>query len=810
MRSSTQNPSNETFALLEAIASPAALCDASGHFLACNHRFQMHASVQNTSLIGRHIKDVWDADELNDLALYLDAQSDPKTTKTALSCTQLTVQALHTTQGRRFLVQTTARNNDDPLLQFFFAQSDQAYWEYNVREDRFTVSQAWREMRGYGPEDDVNALNRDWLEDVHPDDVEHLKACIAALVSGRKKSIKIQFRRRHLVTHNWLWLMCRATVVEYDENNVPLRVVGTDNDVTEIKQGEADLARLNEKIELAIEASGIGIWEFDSTKSQAHWDDRLLAIYGLEAGHNFQSGDFWAQCIHPDDKDTTVTIAEECARTKSDLFCDFRILRPNGDVRHIRTMARYLDPAATHTKLFGVNIDVTADVVHAQELELARQQLEFDSRHDALTGLGNRRLLDELQNTLSDCIADDQEICIMHLDLDHFKDINDTLGHAAGDAVLVHVARTLTQLIGDQGTLFRMGGDEFVVVFEQGRAQKAITKAAEQIIETLKIPFEYKGHACIFSVSIGAATGRGREALEQNIFGKADIALYAAKRAGRSCFRMYSPQGHASTRTTLKRRQNLLDAMFEDRVTMQYQAQYDPVTGQIVGAEALARVEHPDLGVVSPKDFLPLATETGLLAKLEAAILRHVLKDQTQWAAKGLKYPRVAINLSAQRLANPSLIAQITSEMEEHHAISFELLETAFLDDPDDAVLFNLERLRAIGIPIELDDFGSGHASILALKAVRPDTIKIDRDIVKDIPFCDDALAILRSVISIARVSNARIILEGIERKEHLDSAASLDCDALQGYFLCKPLSGDDFAAMLMADVQNTKKLGHF
>ena len=148
--------------------------------------------------------------------------------------------------------------------------------------------------------------------------------------------------------------------------------------------------------------------------------------------------------------------------------------------------------------------------------------------------------------------------------------------------------------------------------------------------------------------------------------------------------------------------------------------------------------------------------------------------------------------------------------MEEHHAISFELLETAFLDDPDDAVLFNLERLRAIGIPIELDDFGSGHASILALKAVRPDTIKIDRDIVKDIPFCDDALAILRSVISIARVSNARIILEGIERKEHLDSAASLDCDALQGYFLCKPLSGDDFAAMLMADVQNTKKLGHF
>lgn len=496
----------------------------------------------------------------------------------------------------------------------------------------------------------------------------------AAPVRDTAQSFNIQYRRRHVKTGDWIWLLFRATVVESAENGAPLRIVGTDTDISDIKKGEVELEQLNRKMQLAIGVSGIGIWEFDVATSKVHWDDRLLEIYGLEAGQNEKSGDFWERHLHPDDKAIAVAHADECARTKGDLLHDFRIVRPDGEIRHLRTMARYADLSATQTKLYGVNIDITADVMHAKELERARKQLEYDSRHDALTGLANRRYLDELMVALTDGADDARMICVMHLDLDHFKNINDTLGHGAGDAVLVHVAKTLKRLIGTAGMICRMGGDEFVVVFETPPSDADLERAADAIIAALRVPFMYQGSACNFGVSIGAAIGAARRTLEACVFAKADVALYAAKNAGKSCFRLYCDRSGSHATGFIKRRQDILDAIASGGIECWYQPQFDPQTLSLIGAEALVRLRNADLGVLQPADFLPLADEAGLLPQVEERVTDCVLRDQSRWSAAGLVFPRVSVNVSLGRLGDRSLIDQIGAGIKPHHNIALELL----------------------------------------------------------------------------------------------------------------------------------------
>ena len=473
---------------------------------------------------------------------------------------------------------------------------------------------------------------------------------------------------------------------------------------------------------------------------------------------------------------------------------DFRIVRPDGGVRHIRTMARYEGLSEGHTKLIGVNIDVTEDVQRARDLESIRKQLEYDSRHDTLTGLANRRLLDETFAALGQG-HNAPEVCVMHLDLDYFKDINDSLGHAAGDAVLVHVARTLTKILGDTGVICRIGGDEFAVLFDHAPPKKTLKDIADRILDAFKAPLIYEGHACKFGVSIGSAIARDKE----TIFAHADIALYAAKNAGRSCYRSFKVRANASADGSLRRRQDLLDALANNKIECWYQPQFDAKTHRIVGAEALARLRQSDTSVLAPDEFLPFAQLTGLLGDIEELVLSRVLSDQDGWADAGLQYPTVSVNLSEHRLADATLADQISKQLKPHHSIALELLETAFLDDPNVPAHTTLAALRALGLSLELDDFGSGHASIVAMTVVKPERIKIDQRLTRNIATCEQDVVTLKALVSIARAHKIGVVLEGIESREHLMAVRDVDCDVLQGYALSAPKQVDDFAAMMNA-----------
>ncbi|NNE87089.1 MAG: EAL domain-containing protein [Silicimonas sp.] len=247
----------------------------------------------------------------------------------------------------------------------------------------------------------------------------------------------------------------------------------------------------------------------------------------------------------------------------------------------------------------------------------------------------------------------------------------------------------------------------------------------------------------------------------------------------------------------MRQRQDLINALSDGRVECWYQPQFDAHTLQLVGAEALARLRLPDGAVLAPDEFLPLAEQTGLLTDIEELIFQRVLADQSDWSAAGLKYPPVAVNLSQHRLLDDALVDHVAGCLESHHAIALELLETAFLDNPHTPEHKTIKGLRALGLPIELDDFGSGRASIVAMITLSPDRIKIDRRLAEHIATRPEDLAMLQALVAVARAQGIGVVLEGIETSEQLEAARQIDCDVLQGFALAPPQTGEMFAAAL-------------
>lgn len=426
-------------------------------------------------------------------------------------------------------------------LQYLMDNLDQGIWDYDIPSETFVVSKAWRDMRGLGPDADVNRVDGTWIEEIHPEDQDGLARVFGGQTRGEDTSINIQYRRRG-ADGEWVWILCCAKTVEYDAEGRPARIVGTDTDVTRIRQNEEVLQHLEGKLRLAIDASGIGVWEFDANTGALHWNDKMLEMYGISGQSNDRSGDSWETYLHPDDLVATLEYSDHCQRSGEAFERDYRIIRPNGDVRYIRSRAGQIAAPGFKPKLIGVNIDVTEDYRRARELEEAKIRLEYDSRHDALTGLANRRLLDETTAEFFRRIQKDHRYAVLHLDLDYFKEINDTLGHAAGDATLVHVASVLREIIGDQGLVCRIGGDEFAILFEDAPDPETLKTLCDDVIAALNIPYVHNGQLCKFGVSIGCAYGHGPTEDRSEVFLQADTALYAAKGAGRSCYRFYRAQ----------------------------------------------------------------------------------------------------------------------------------------------------------------------------------------------------------------------------------------------------------------------------
>ncbi|MBB6484028.1 EAL domain-containing protein [Rhizobium lusitanum] len=571
---------------------------------------------------------------------------------------------------------------------------------------------------------------------------------------------------------------------------------------------EEEFQDLLRRLELALDASQIGVWQHNVDDKELLWDPQMHRLYGTGLQDRKVSSDVWMKALYPEDVEKALRDFQIALDARGFYNSQFRIVLPGGEVRYIRSRAHFYEDLDGAPSFIGAEWDVTADILLNRELtsqkaiaearavalEQSRTRIEYAADHDYLTGLPNRRYLDRrLAELRRDAVI--ETLAVLHIDIDGFKEINDKWGHAAGDATLQSAAARISAAITANDIVARVSGDEFVAVLVNVGSAERLAGIVNDILSRLRREVRFGNEMLRIGASIGVALSLTGNAA--NLLAESDVALFQAKKLGRNRAEFFTPELQADLHAERRLADELRLAPVLRQIEPFYQIQVDARSRRIVGLEALARWRHPEKGLLSPAAFLKVADEYGLTAEIDAAVLKRALADRATWVSRGLVPPRIAVNISGRRLADPDLIEGLEALKIPRHAIAFELVETIFLDDPDDRVLANIDGIKKMGIDIEIDDFGSGHASLIGLVKLKPKRLKIDRQLVTAVPVSDEQRRLVSSIVDIARALNVEVVAEGVETEEHARILAEIGCDELQGYAIGYPSPEAEVAALL-------------
>jgi diguanylate cyclase (GGDEF)-like protein/PAS domain S-box-containing protein len=561
---------------------------------------------------------------------------------------------------------------------------------------------------------------------------------------------------------------------------------------------EAEAERQNEVIGLLLrdfeEHASDVLWEIDSRGHLCHVSPRLVRLFGVPAeqlaGRPVAD---WLQELIPDDEAAAAQL--EQLRRHIATGTPFRDLTlpatRGGRTRWWSLTAKPLvDAQGGCTGWRGVSTDIT-------DAHRANRQLTWLAHYDPLTGLANRHhFRSQLSELLTPADGSPPAFAVLCLDLDHFKTINDTLGHAIGDGLLQEVARRLQSRTRRSDTVARLGGDEFAVILRQ------VTSAAEaelltlRLLEGLQAPCEVQGTRIAVRTSIGVAMAP-RDGLQiDTLLNNADLALYAAKSAGRGEFRFFAPQMAALTRRRLIIEQALRQALARQELSLHFQPQVSLVDQRITGFEALLRWRHDELGDVSPTEFVPVAEEAGLIVEIGSWVLQQACSEASTWP----EALTVSVNVSPVQAMSPDLCRAALQAVQASGLapgrLEVEITESIFLHETR-ATMDVLRSLREAGVRIALDDFGTGYSSLAYLRRFPFDTLKIDRSFVRELSSRRDARAIVKMIVGLARTLNMKVVAEGVEEASQAAVLRRYGCDALQGYLAARPMPAAQLPAFL-------------
>lgn len=441
--------------------------------------------------------------------------------------------------------------------------------------------------------------------------------------------------------------------------------------------------------------------------------------------------------------------------------------------------------------------------VHALEMENARlhdlaTSVAKDANEDALTGLSNRRHFEvEVKTWIKKLQQNGREFAVLYIDLDRFKFVNDTLGHEAGDHLLVTVAEILQELTEDTDLVARLGGDEFAILRPLGSSALAISGLADEIVDRMKAPFLCDGKSTSCSTSIGVAIASTSTKDPESIVAYADEALYHAKAQGKGRWSFFTEQMHAESIATKKLASDLLLACERREFIPYFQPLIDARTGRIACVETLVRWAHPTRGILAPAEFLETAENVGILKKVDEIVFAGLKSALSNLDEAGVDLPKAAINVSAARLMDPTFIHDIRISGIAPKRLTIEILESVYLDRLGDIVRWTINELEEIGVTIALDDFGTGHASVSGLLEIRPSILKIDRSFIQPIVDERSRHPLVASIVGIGKSLGMRIVAEGVETLDHARIVSELGCDYLQGYYFGHPMSTEDLKDLM-------------
>ena len=445
------------------------------------------------------------------------------------------------------------------------------------------------------------------------------------------------------------------------------------------------------------------------------------------------------------------------------------------------------------------------------EFKLAEKEIEKLAFYDPLTELPNRRLLHErLEHELNVARRYKRAGLLFFLDLDHFKNINDSLGHSIGDQLLIQTAKRLQSLLRETDTAVRIGGDEFIILVsaQDGIHADLLEQSsiiAEKIIKAINSPYLIGEHELFISTSIGIALYTGIDETAETLLKRADTAMYQAKDAGRNTFRFYQQRMQEAADSRLLVEKNLRAALSRNEIFLHYQPQLSD-DNKLLGAEALIRWQHPELGMISPVEFIPIAEETGLIIPLGQWVIETVCEQIKSWDKQELHIPHIAINISAKQFHQADFVSMLVHTIFEHHIkpsrVMLEITEGVFLGNLEEAI-DKMNALKQSGFTFSIDDFGTGYSSLTYLKRLPFDQLKIDQSFVQGLINHPTDAAIVKAIVAMAKSMNLDLIAEGVETAQHLSYLSDFGCHAYQGYYFSKPLTVEQLSEYIKEHASN-------
>ncbi|MFT5174482.1 MAG: putative signal transduction protein with EAL and GGDEF domain/PAS domain-containing protein [Gammaproteobacteria bacterium] len=580
-----------------------------------------------------------------------------------------------------------------------------------------------------------------------------------------------------------------------------------------------DHARRNDRLYIqamlasAQRVGDFGHWCWHLDSSTVSWSESLASLVGLgEARVDVQIDQFW-HCVHVEDRERVLAHMVSVGDGIGYGTLTYRIVHPRDGIRRVRQESVLVERGSNGALL----VSAVRDVTGSEGMEDTIRKLAF---FDPLTELPNRSFLYEhLRGVVQHARRHERMVAVVHVDLDCFKRVNSTLGHSAGDQLLREVAERLLGcvrdsdcVVRDQGgelwprvtvadAVTRFGADEFIIVLSEVADAADPQHVAERVLACLREPVDLNGRDVTVGASIGIAVYPSHAANEDALLRNAALAMQHAKRTGRNTFACFNDTFATIGVARLNLEADLRRALKDGGLSMHYQPKVDVRTGVTEGAEALLRWRHPQIGMVPPTEFIPIAEETGLVLPLGEWVIREVCEQMAAWTRDGLQTVPVSVNVSVHQLYDDQLIAKIRRQLDAAgltpRELEFEITESVLMEDTGVAEA-RLRELRAMGSRVSMDDFGTGYSSLSYLKRLPIDVVKIDRAFVRDILSDADDQAILAAIITMAHQLRLQIVAEGVESEAQSQLLRRMDCDLIQGYVITRPLPAEQYAARFL------------
>ncbi|MEA3371215.1 MAG: EAL domain-containing protein [Campylobacterota bacterium] len=665
--------------------------------------------------------------------------------------------------------------------------------DWDLTNNDFYISPNWKKLLGYSDDELPNKILT-WRERVHRDDKKELLSSLKKHMHENRENFSNVHRLKHKDGH-YVWILGRASIF-YDEDANAIRMVGTHTDISSEK---ALQVKGSEQGQIIAQIHDIVITtDFDGVILSWNHGAELLLGYGAD---EVITKNISMLSLEEDREEMVRNI--DTLKESGEHRGETIYITKSGEAIYVQLSLSILkDENSNPLRVVAFAQDITKNMKAQEELLEQKEVLDHLAHHDALTQLPNRTLFhDRLTNAIKVAKRNRSEFALLFLDLDNFKEINDSLGHDAGDEVLKTVTKVLSGVMREDDTLARLGGDEFTIIMNNLNQGQNASLLAQKILTALGEPVTVNGNKLYISSSIGISLYPSDGVSVSNLLKYADAAMYKAKAEGRNNFQFYRSEMTELAFERVVMEANIRAGIDKKEFVAYYQPQVDASCDKVTGMEVLVRWEHPTMGLVPPAKFIPLAESTGLIISLDQLVMKSAMKQLSAWHKKGLNPGKLSLNLAMKQLEQndfTTILKDILKETEcRAEWIELEVIESQVMSKPDEAIEI-LKQISDLGINLAIDDFGTGYSSLSYLKKLPIDKLKIDQSFVRYLPDDEEDVGIVKAVIALAKSLNLSTIAEGVETQEQKEFLLQNGCKNIQGYLYSKPVPADEMETILL------------